>query len=242
MHNERLFNKIKDLALNEDPDDKKWDAEEVWGKIKQKEKRQVRWIWYLLPAAASILIAIFLMWPNDKKEMSAETKNIGNSANQPVVQTDFDKQLSVKGLDEKPKVQLHHADAQRVVIEKKPVPEIQSAPVDNEIPSVKSGELIENNVELFTEVKMDSLKMPDQNPTLPAKERVLIAEIELPERQEETQLTALQIMFKKAKEERETRRLRTRYIDNNKTFWSFVRHSFIENPTVVAPENPSQQH
>ncbi|MCF0041127.1 hypothetical protein [Dyadobacter fanqingshengii] len=243
MHNEKLFNKIKDLALNDHPDDEKWDAEEVWGKIKQKDKRRSRWIWYLLPAAASVLIAIFWMWPNDKKEMSVVKESIENVEKQRTVQTHSDKHLSVvKEVEEKPKVRPHRATVQRVEIMKEPILEIEAATVNDQMFGVNPEKMFENNPELVAQANPDSLALTETKPTLPVKERVLTAEIELPGRQEEIPLTALQIMFKKAKEERETRRLRTRYIDNDKAFWSFVRHSFVENPTVVAPDNPSKQH
>ncbi|MCF2505764.1 hypothetical protein L0663_20380 [Dyadobacter sp. CY107] len=243
MHNEKLFNKIKDLALNDHPDDEKWDAEEVWGKIKQKDKRRSRWIWYLLPAAASVLIAIFWMWPNDKKEMSVVKESIENVEKQRTVQTHSDKHLSVvKEVEEKPKVRPHRATVQRVEIMKEPILEIEAATVNDQMFGVNPEKMFENNPELVAQANPDSLALTETKPTLPVKERVLTAEIELPGRHDEIPLTALQIMFKKAKEERETRRLRTRYIDNNKAFWSFVRHSFVENPTVVAPDNPSKQH
>lgn len=243
MHNEKLFNKIKDLALTDHPDDEKWDAEKVWGKIKQKNKRRSRWIWYLLPAAASVLIAIFWMWPNDKKEMSAVKQNIENVEKQRIVQADSDKRLSVvKESEVKSKVRPYRATDQRAELVKEPILAIEKATANDQMFGVNPEKMFENIPELVAQANPDSLTLTETKPTLPVKERVLTAEIELPGRQDEIQLTALQIMFKKAKEERETRRLRTRYIDNNKAFWSFVRHSFVENPTVFAPDNPSQQH
>ncbi|MCF2447428.1 hypothetical protein L0657_25970 [Dyadobacter sp. CY345] len=235
MQNEKLFKKIKDIVLRKTNDSDDWDPEKVWLKIEKRQNRKLAWLWLSALAACLVLgigISFIILKTTDnqlsKSSLAGKTPDV--LKRERLVKNLPDKSSETINAKLRPslKVSLRHliADGDKGR-GRHLVQENDSAQEDS------SYRVLASSLQVFEPPK-DSITRAENEPSgnLFRPEKVLIAEIELPnDRAEEA--PSIRRMFETAKKERESRKIRVNLGAHRKktALWSFVQHSFIENST-----------
>ncbi|MCE6990990.1 hypothetical protein [Dyadobacter sp. CY323] len=234
MRNEKLFEKIKQTTWSETPDVEEWDPEKVWAYIEKKHENKKIWLWWPY-AAASILLIVGIWFSTDKVDHPV------NVVKEEIAKSDVVKpEIGIKLKLEKSELITSKKSISKPLTHKKYLTKNDTNAFNEDV--IESYTLNEDTI---PPTKIDTIQTPELNANLPLvaikpdekpREKVLVAKIAFPE-QKPVELTGLQKMFELARREREARKMRIQLIDSKKEsgFWSFVHHSFVENPTSAEP-------
>lgn len=233
MHNEKLFDKIREAAWNDTSEPDEWDADKVWASVQSRQmKSKKRWLWLPYAVAASVVLTALLIGFN---VMQPAEKPISNVQASPPVKADWGEK-SVSQLKQKPVIKKTIGSIRKSKSQLAPVTGLAPVPQSESTPAVQVQHFpsADSNRIVHFQDKQPLADSSDINvePAAVIGEKVLVVEIALPENKgPEEELTSLQVMFIQAKKEREARKLRVKYQKAKVPgLWSFVHHSFLETP------------
>ncbi|CAG5069091.1 hypothetical protein DYBT9623_01826 [Dyadobacter sp. CECT 9623] len=241
MQNERLFDKIREASQTNNAGSEDFNPEKIWASVKEKQKPKTVWLWWPYAAASVLLlivITISVLKPEKQQVLANKsiTPAISPKLHADKLQTDNKLvgkinpgfEIVTKPIKNQPDQEDFKPENQISVNENTEV----AAPQVADIPTVTQP--IESSINIANTVA-------DSVTAKPRAEKVLIADIDLPE-ENTVQLSALQRIFDQVKKDRKARKMRLQFDRNvgKPTFWSFVQQSFVEYPTVVKPSPPQK--
>lgn len=233
MQNEKLFKKIKDAVLRDVDDSDDWNPEKVWLKIEKRQNLKLRRLWLSGLAACLILgIGISFILLNGADDQLV-VKGIADNTSIVLQQDKLTK--SLPGKSRKTPAAKSRSSLEEslpdLLAERNEGGESFSVQENDSVQKYTSFSVLAQAIptpELPGDAMRNVVKGSSERPSKP--EKVLIAEIELPEESVEEAPT-LRRMFETAKTERESRKIRVNFGANRKktALWSFVQHSFTDN-------------
>jgi hypothetical protein len=233
MQNERLFKKVKETALHDLSGTDDWEPDEIWAVVEKKSENRRILLWWPYAVASMFLLVIGLaLWDlesltrKDLVDVKPTVKDI------PSVPTKTENHIDE--ISKRPEVGdnriLGRISPEFVNDRDQIIQKYET--VDTSEYSILKNDLREGQIQTAVVFEdADSLKSAAVNEKV--GEKVLIADIKLPEQKPE-ELTGLRYMFDLAKKEREARKMRVRILKRGKSIglWSFVHHSFVEYPSM----------
>jgi hypothetical protein len=245
MQNERLFDRIRHAALTETAGTDEYDPEKLWANIRNKDNRKTRMLWWPYAAASVVLILIFLVKLPEKQQKIHVANNRPRLAT-PEQNPPENIEKKIDRLVIPPKL-----PASNIITNRRDIPEQrlsktteEPASIDTDIPDLQitKSETAENQTTVSSESTITPLN--DKLHLQQKKEKVLVANIALPENKTDQQ-SGLQRIFEQVKKDREARRMRLQFNRNvgKPTLWSFVHQSFVENRSATQkPRQPDTNH
>ncbi|SDF90767.1 hypothetical protein SAMN04487996_113157 [Dyadobacter soli] len=239
MENERLFEKIKDTVLTETSGTEEYDPDKIWRDIAKKRKQKVLWLWWPYAAAIFVLCGIFIWNRMDsRKEQVAVFERAKPEIFPDVLSKNNQKLDAGLKAEVREEALFENQKAYSNRVAKKAAVKSLYFKKANDSISIT----ILNEDSLPTQNKLTLSVSPTETATdthytaRPETEKVLIADISIPEDKTE-QYPALWQIFEQARKERQARKMRLQLDHRLRKpgLWSFVHHSFVQYPAGPFP-------
>ena len=234
MRNENLFEKIKKTALTETAGTDDYDPDKIWSDI-QKKSRKTRILWWPYAAASVMLAVLVLLNLPEKKQQNVVVRieNPGPPAVRQKPLEQFERKTDNLPVTHKLSDSDRITNRKNTIEPKLPAAEPATASTDTGMADLQIHNSGVTNQTVMSEHSINNQSEETQNPEQ-RSEKVLVADITLPQEQPDQQ-SGLQRIFDQVKKDRKARKMRLQFNRNvgKLTLWSFVHRSFVENPPVI---------
>ena len=235
MQNEKLIEKIKNTALTETSGTDAYNPEKIWADIKKKKNKKSMWLWWPYAAAASVLLSgvffWFLMVQHTETFVQAEVSRIETPPVNLLKKKEADDMETNLSTDANDSV---FRDSKFLIKQKSANSDQSPVTTDLQIPALSLADsVVPKDDDLTAIIDTTNFEKNNQNVNESTTEKILIADISIPE-EKTGEYPALRQIFDQARKERQARKMRIQFNREIKKpgLWSFVHHSFVQYPSV----------
>jgi hypothetical protein len=234
MQNEKLFEKIKNTALTETSGTDEYNPEKLWADINKRKNKKSMWLWGTYAAVASVLLSGVFFWflkvQHTETSVQAEVSRIETPPVNLLEKKEADDMETNLSTDANDSV---FRDSKFLIKQKSANSDQSPVTTDLQIPALSLADSIEPKDDITTIIDTTNFEKNNQNVNESTTEKVLIADISIPE-EKAGEYPALRQIFDQARKERHARKMRIQFNREIKKpgLWSFVHHSFVQYPSV----------